>query len=302
MDRLDEINAFAAVADARSFTQAARRLGVSGAQVSKLVARLEDRLGARLLNRTTRDVALTDTGRAYLDRARALLDDFEALEGSVRDEAGPKGLLRISAPVAFGATQLNPAFLDFAAAYPEVSLEVAYADRMVNLVEEGFDMSIRIGALPDSSLIARRLAPVRLVTAASPDYLQRRGTPQTPADLASHEAIIDLNMRDPQVWAFGSGAALEEVRVQGRLRFSSADACLAAALAGFGVTHTPAFVAADSLRDGLLTPLLCNHEPATIHIHAVYPHARHLSSKVRAMVDFLAARFAGEPAWHVGWR
>src|SRR4051812_47415603 len=152
VDRFDEINAFTAVADARSFTQGAKRLGVSGAQVSKLVARLEDRLGARLLNRTTRDVSLTDTGRAYLERARGLLEDFEALEGSVRDESGPRGLLRVSAPVAFGAKQLQPAVLDFAAAYPEVSVEVFYADRMVNLVDEGFDVGVRIGQLTDSSL------------------------------------------------------------------------------------------------------------------------------------------------------
>src|SRR5262249_9581469 len=162
--RLDEMAAFAAVADARSFTQGARRLGVSSAQISKLVARLEDRLGARLLNRTTRDVSLTDTGRAYLERARVLLEDFAALEGSVRDEAGLRVLLRISAPVAFGAKQLDPALLDFAEAYPEVSIEVSYGDRMVNLVDEGFDVGVRIGQLTDSSLIARKLAPVRMVT------------------------------------------------------------------------------------------------------------------------------------------
>ena len=169
MDRFDEINAFTAEADApSSFTQGARRLGVSSAQVSKLVARLENRLGARLLNRTTRDVSLTDTGRAYLERARGLLEDFETLEGSVRDQSGPTGLLKISAPVSFGATQLTPALLDFAAAFPEVSLDVSATDRMVNLVEEGFDVGVRIGQLPDSSVIARKLAAVRLVTCASP--------------------------------------------------------------------------------------------------------------------------------------
>src|SRR3954471_16291451 len=205
MDRFDEINAFAAVADARSFTQAARRLGVSSAQVSKLVARLENRLGARLLNRTTRDVSLTDTGRAYLERARALLEDFETLEGSVRDQGGPRGLLKVSAPVSFGATQLTPALLDFAAAYPEVSLDVSSTDRMVNLVEEGFDVAVRIGQLPDSSLIARKLAAVRIVTCAAPAYLQRAGVPLQPQDLSRHEAIIDTNARDPFVWSYGVG-------------------------------------------------------------------------------------------------
>ncbi len=301
MDRLDEISAFIAVADARSFTQAARRLEVSPAQVSKLVARLEDRLGARLLNRTTRDVSLTDTGRAFQDRARTILDDFQSLESSVREQSGPRGLLRISAPVTFGAAELAPALLEFAAAYPEVSLDVSSTDRMVNLVEEGFDVAVRIGQLDDSSLVARKLAAVRLVTCAAPDYLAGAGAPATPEDLAAHEAIIDTNAADPAVWRFRQGAARLDVRVQGRLRFSGAQTCVAAASAGFGVTRAPAFAAAQDLRAGRLKALLCNYEPEVIHVHAVYPHARHLAPKVRAFVDFLARRYAGEPEWHQGW-
>jgi DNA-binding transcriptional LysR family regulator len=301
MDRFDEINAFAAVADARSFTKAARRLGVSSAQVSKLVARLENRLGARLLNRTTRDVSLTDTGRAYLERARTLLDDFDALEGLVRDQSGPKGLLKVSAPVSFGENQLTPALLDFAAAYPEVSLEVSQTDRVVNLVEEGFDVAVRIGQLPDSSLIARRLAPVRIVTCAAPAYLQAAGAPSQPEDLARHECIIDTNRREPFVWTYGQGGERYDVRVHGRLRFAGADACVAAARRGLGIASTPAFAAADDLREGRLVPLLCAYEPQLIFVHAVYPHARHLAAKVRAFVDYLAERYAGEPEWHQGW-
>jgi DNA-binding transcriptional LysR family regulator len=301
MDRFDEISAFAAVADARSFTQGARRLGISSAQISKLVARLENRLGARLLNRTTRDVSLTDTGRAYLDRARNLLEDFDALEGSVRDQSGPKGLLKVSAPVSFGATQLTPAILDFATAYPEVSLDVSSTDRMVNLVEEGFDVGVRIGQLPDSSVIARKLAAVRMVTCASPDYLQSAGAPATPEDLVRHEAILDNNMREPLVWTYGAQSERQDIRVHGRLTFGGADACVAAARRGLGITRTPAFAAADDLRAGRLTPLLCAYESQLIHVHAVYPHARHLAAKVRAFVDFLADRYAGEPTWHQGW-
>jgi DNA-binding transcriptional LysR family regulator len=269
--------------------------------VSKLVARLENRLGARLLNRTTRDVSLTDTGRAYLERAKSLLEDFEALEGSVRDQSGPKGLLKISAPVSFGASQLNPALLDFAAAYPEVSLDVTATDRMVNLVEEGFDVGVRIGLLPDSSVIARKLAAVRMVTCASPAYLQAAGTPTTPDDLAAHEAILDNNMRDPAVWSYGGHSDRHDVRVHGRLKLGGADACVAAAERGLGIAFTPAFAAAEDLRAGRLVPLLCAYEPQLIHVHAVYPHARHLAAKVRAFVDFLADRYAGEPAWHQGW-
>lgn len=301
MDRLDEIRAFTAVADARSFTRGARKLEVSPAQVSKLVARLENRLDARLLNRTTRDVSLTDTGQAYLERARELLSGFDALETSVRDQGGPSGTLKVSAPVSFGKGQLTPALLDFAAAYPAVALDVAFADRMVNLVEEGFDVAVRIGQLMDSSLVARRLAAVRLVTCASADYLARRGAPDVLEDLAGHEAILDTNARDPGVWIFGPQGDRREVRVRGRLRFNGAEACVAAAVSGFGITRTPAFAAAEELRAGRLVPLFCEAEPEMIHVHAVYPHARHLAAKVRAFVDFLAKRYAGEPAWHQGW-
>lgn len=301
MDRLDGINAFTAVADARSFTKAAQRLGVSSAQISKLVARLENRLGARLLNRTTRDVSLTDTGRAYLERARDLLAEFEALETSVRDQGGPRGLLRISAPVSFGATQLQPALLDFAAAWPEVAIEVSFADRTVNLVDEGFDVAVRIGRLADSSLIARKLAPVRMITFAAPAYLAAHGAPAHPSALADHPAILDLNIRDPRVWTYAVSGEDADVRVNGRLRFSSPDACLAAASAGFGIARAPAFVACDRLRAGELATVLDAFEPAPIHVFAVYPHGRHLAAKVRVFVDFLAQRFAGEPAWHQGW-
>jgi DNA-binding transcriptional LysR family regulator len=302
MDRLDEIRAFAAVAEARSFTQGARKVGVSGAQVSKLVARLENRLGARLLNRTTRDVSLTDTGQAYLERARELLEEFDALETSVRDRSrGPSGTLKISAPVSFGKNQLTPALLDFASGCLAVSLDVTFSDRMVSLVEEGFDVAVRIGHLSDSSLVARRLAAVRMVTCASPAYLQGAGTPRTLEDLAGHEAILDANVSDATVWRFGPKGGAREVRVHGRLRFNGAEPCVAAAVAGFGVVRTPAFAAADDLRAGRLVPILCDFEPELIHVYAVYPHARHLAAKVRAFVDFLAARYAGEPAWHQGW-
>jgi DNA-binding transcriptional LysR family regulator len=301
MDRLDEIRAFAAVAEARSFTQGARKLDVSGAQVSKLVARLENRLGARLLNRTTRDVSLTDTGQAYLEQAREVLESFDALETSVKDRSGPSGNLKVSAPVSFGKNQLTPALLDFASGCSAVTLDVSFSDRIVNLVEEGFDVAVRIGQLTDSSLVARKLAAVRMVTCASPEYLARTGTPTALEDLAAHEAIIDTNAREPTVWRFGPHNDVREVRVRGRLRFNGAEPCVAAAVAGFGITRSPAFAAADDLRTGRIVPVLCNFEPELIHVHAVYPHARHLAAKVRAFVDFLAQRYAGEPEWHQGW-
>lgn len=301
MDRLDEIRAFAAVADARSFTQGARKLDVSGAQVSKLVARLENRLGARLLNRTTRDVSLTDTGQAYLERARDLLENFDALESSVRDQSGPSGNLKVSAPVSFGKNQLTPALLEFARGCLAVSLDVTFSDRMVNLVEEGFDVAVRIGHLTDSSLVARRLAAVRMITCASPEYLAAAGVPRTLAEMGGHEAILDTNARDATLWRFGRRGEVQEVRVHGRLKFNGAEACVEAAVKGFGVVRTPAFAAAEVLRTGRLVPVLCDFEPEEIHVHVVYPHARHLAAKVRAFVDFLAKRYSGEPEWHQGW-
>jgi DNA-binding transcriptional LysR family regulator len=255
VDRFDEINAFAAVADARSFTQGAKRLGVSGAQVSKLVARLENRLGARLLNRTTRDVSLTDTGKAYLERARQLIEDFEGLENLVRDEDGcPRGTLKISAPVSFGASQLTPALLDFAARFPELALDVSSTDRTVNLVEEGFDVAVRIGQLADSSLVARRLAAVRMITCASPDYLAKHGAPKALHDLADHEAVLDANMADPNIWSFGKQGDVTNVRVHGRLKFTGAEACVTAARQGFGIIRTPAFACAETCGPAVWSP------------------------------------------------
>lgn len=301
MDRLDEMGMFVAVAEGRSFAHAARRLGVSPAQASKLVARLEDRLNTRLLNRTTRDVSLTDAGRAYLDRARDVLEQVEALDASVLDATGPRGLLKLSAPVSFGTVEMETALLDFAQAYPDVALEVSFSDRTVNLVDEGFDAAVRISRLQDSTLVARRLSETRIITCASPDYLERFGRPVKPADLSEREVILDLNLAEPKIWPFGKDGARQDVRVSGRLRFAGAGACLAAARAGFGVARAPSFVAADDLRSGALRTVLCEFEPAPLAIYAVYPHARHLPAKVRVFVDFLAARYAGEPRWHEGW-
>src|SRR5260221_3703607 len=197
MDRIDELRVLVSVADLRGFAQAARRLGISPAQASKLIARLEDRLDTRLLNRTTRDVSLSDAGRAFQARARVLVEEFEQLERSAQETAVPSGLLKLTAPVSFGA-QLGSLLLDFARAYPNVGLEVSFSDRIVNLVNEGFDAAVRIGMLADSSLVARKLSTVRAVTIASPDYLDARGTPRTPGELQHHDVIIDLNRIDPE--------------------------------------------------------------------------------------------------------
>ena len=293
MDRIDEFRIFVTVADLRGFAQAGRRLGISPAQVSKLIARLEDRLNSRLFNRTTRNVSLTDVGRALHARARVLVEEYDQLERSAQETAKPRGLLKLSAPISFGQ-QLGPILLDFASTYPDVALEVSFVDRLVNLVDEGFDAAVRISTLADSSLIARKLANVQGVTIAAPQYLAKRGTPRVPDDLRSHEAILDLNMADPHTWVFGTGSKRLDVRVSGRLRFGNPYISLEAARADFGIARVPDFVAENNLKNGELVRLLEKYEPAApVGMYVVYPHARHLASKVRVFVDFLVERYAG---------
>ena len=290
MDRIEELRVFVSVADLQGFAQAGRRLGISPAQVSKLIARLEDRLNSRLFNRTTRDVSLTDEGRALQTRARALVEEYDQLERSAQETAKPRGLLKLSAPITFGM-QLGPTLLDFARAYPDVGLDVSFTDRHVNLVEEGFDAAVRISSLADLSLIARKLASVQGVTIAAPKYLADRSTPRVPDDLRAHEAIIDLNRGD--TWGFGTGSKRLNVRMNGRLRFGDPYIVMAAALAGLGIARVPDFVAEDNLKNGSLVRLLEKYEPvAPVTMYVVYPHARHLASKVRAFVDFLVERYA----------
>lgn len=291
MDNLNETKTFIAVAEALSFAAAARRLRISAAQASKLVSRLEDRLGVRLLNRTTRDVSLTDAGAVYVQRARSVVEEFDSLEMEVRDGARTlKGTLRIAAPVSFASKVLDDILIDFAKVQKELTIEVSYADRWVNLVEEGFDVAIRVGALSDSSLIAKKLGETRVICGASPKYLTGKGTPKKPRELVEHDCIIDMNMRDPFVWPFRISRRTETFPVNGRLHFSRAETCLRAARLGFGIARSPSFVANTDIRAGALTPVLEAFEPEPLPINAIYPHARYLPGKVRDLLDFLEPR------------
>lgn len=303
MERLDCDRMFVAVLDIGSFAGAALRLGTSSGQASKLVSRLETELGVQLIKRTTRALSPTEVGQAYYERIKALLDEFDALDAAVRNASGtPAGRLRITAPMSFGTIQLAPALLDFARAYPDIQLDVSFTDRVISLVDEGFDAAVRIGKPGDSTLVARKLGDARLVLVAAPDYLDRRGTPETPQALSGHDCIIDTNFRDPLTWLFkvtdGSEAG---VAVAGRLRFSSGEACLAAAEAGHGIANVPTFIAGPSIRAGRVRPLLRNMEAPPPGLYALYPPGRHLALKVRVLVDFLANTYRGEPAWDQGW-
>lgn len=293
MDRLDCDRMFVAVMELGSFARAAERLGTSAGQASKMVARLEQDLGARLLNRTTRALAPTEVGRAYHERVRDILSDYDGLDAEVRRAmTKPSGRLRLTAPLTFGVGHLAPVLLEFAALYPAIELDVGFSDRVVSLVEEGFDAAVRVGRPADASLIARKLADVGRAVVAAPAYLDRAGTPETPADLARHECVIDTNPRDPFLWRFrGPDGARLTVTVRGRLRFSDASVSLAAAEAGFGFANLPDFVVAESLRAGRLRRLFADYDDDPYGLFVLYPPGRHLAAKVRVLVDFLAARF-----------
>jgi DNA-binding transcriptional LysR family regulator len=288
LDHLAAMAIFAKVVETNSFTAAARALGSSKSAVSKQVAALEDRLGARLLNRTTRRLALTEIGVAFYDRCSRLVAEAEEAELEVtRMTAEPRGELRINAPYSFGINHVAPRLGGFLAAHPAVSIDLTLDDRYVDLVADGYDLAIRIGNLSDSSLIARKLGMTRVLLVAAPEYWAKHGMPKTPRDLANHECLIYSYRRMGNLWQFGN----EAVRVSGRMHANNGDVLRQVAVAGHGVVIMPSFIIWEDLLAGRLVPALPGHEPPPLGIYAVYPHSRHLSAKVRAFVDYLVAEF-----------
>jgi DNA-binding transcriptional LysR family regulator len=290
MDRLDVIATFVAVVDGKSFAAAARKLARSPAAVSRAIAALEARLGTRLLNRTTRSVSLTDVGRQYYAGARRLLDDYQQTEliaaGTL---AAPKGLLQITAPAVFGRLHVLPVVTDFLGAHPEVDIRLLLSDRLISLVEEGLDLAVRIGELPDSSLVARRVGEVRSVVCASRDYLKRRGRPQRPADLARHDAVIFSGLPSGDRWVFRRKRREIAVAVRPRLVLNGAEAAMDAAAAGVGVARVLSYQLRPRVAAGTLVPILEEWDDRIEPIHLVVPAGRHMAAKVRAFID-LAAR------------
>lgn len=298
MDTLDLMRTFVAVVDARSFTSAGRRLGRSKALISKHVGELEDRLGVRLMNRTTRSLQVTDVGRAYYDRARTLLADFDTLEDSVKSEAGqPRGVLRITAPQTLGEIELMEMLNAFRARYPKLELDVFLADRIVDLISEGFEVALRITTLSDSSLIARKMCDVRLVLCAAPSYLAEHGAPQCPEDLLRHTCIVDTNIRWRDQWRFGQSEGGNVVRVPASLTVNSATAVHGAVRDGMGIGFIPEFAVARDLKAGRLVSLFDEVNPHKLGVYLVYPHRLHLSAKVRAFIDFTADWYTPDPPW-----
>lgn len=293
MDTLTRIRAFIDVVEAEGFSAAARKVGKSKALLSKYVRELEDELGALLLNRTTRQFSLTETGHTYYRSASDILREIDTLADQVRENnTDIKGRIRLTAPRTFADAAIGKSLVDFAVAYPDVNLEIVLDDRMIDLVDEGFDVAIRITQLEDSGLIARKLAPFSLVVVASPEFLEKHGPITHPSELARLPCIIDTNGRFLNNWRFAEpNGGTVAVTVNGRIEVNSPLSARCAAAAGIGVAFLPDFVGRDYVADGTLVEILTDYLPKDRGIYAIYPHRRYLPAKVRAFVDFLSQWF-----------
>ncbi|WP_027911068.1 LysR substrate-binding domain-containing protein [Pseudomonas sp. URMO17WK12:I4] len=294
MNRWEGLDEFVAVADCGQFTAAAERLGLSSSQVSRQIARLEERLHTRLFYRTTRKVALTEAGQTFLQHCQRLQDAREEALNAVGDLGSePKGLLRMTCAVAYGERFIVPLVTSFMARHPRLSVEIELSNRTLDLVQDGFDIAIRLGRLQDSRMLATRLAPRRMYLCASPDYLQRYGRPHSLSELARHNCLIGSS----DVWTFQLEGREASQRVNGNWRCNSGQAVLDAALAGLGLCQLPDYYVLEHLRSGALVSLLDNHQPPNTAVWALYPQQRHLSPKVRQLIDALRYGLAQRPEY-----
>ncbi len=290
MDRLDAMDAFVAVAELRGFKAAGQRLGLSPSAVTRLVAALEARLGIRLLQRTTRSVTLTNAGSRYLERARRILADVREAEGAAQaEQLTPTGRFLVSAPNVFGRLNVAPVMCTYLSRYPTVAGELLLSDRIVNLIEGGVDVAVRIGTLDDSSLYARKVGATRRVVVASPRYLAQRDKLRSPRDLNSHDIVSFTAISSVPEWRFSSGQREERVTFTPRFATNSADAAISHVVRGGGVTMVLAYQVIDLVRAGKLSVVLSDFEPPPLPIHIVHPSARLLSANVRAFVDLVVS-------------
>jgi DNA-binding transcriptional LysR family regulator len=297
MDRLQAIQVFVQVVESSNFIRAAERLGLSATAVSRQVAELEKHLQSRLLQRTTRRISLTESGRTFYERCVQILAELDEAEREVGQEAAePRGTIRLTTSVNFGTRQVTPAIASFLARHAQVKFDVSLSDRIVDIIEEGFDLAIRIGRTGAQNLVARKLGEARLVLCASPAYIARHGAPATPEDLARHNCLTyEYALRD--AWTFRDAAGRERtVRVAGSLNSNNGDLNAAAAVQGVGIALEPDFIVDSELKSGKLVPVLESFEAPASPIYAVYPSRRFLPAKVRAFVDFLVERFTGTNA------
>ena len=299
MDRLGAIHVFAQVVELGSFAKAADRLGLSTSAASRHVADLEGHLQTRLLNRTTRRVSLTESGRAFYERSVQLLADLAEAEQEASSAAVvPRGTIRLTTAVNFGVRHVAPAIAEFLARHPEVRFDVSLADRVVDLVEEGFDLAIRIGPPGADNLVARKLGETRFVPCASPQYLARHGAPKTPEELARHNCFTYEYLSPRHIWRFRDRAGTEHaVRIAGSLHSNNGDLLAEVAAQGTGIVFEPAFIVGPEVSAGRLVPLLQDYVSPPVPIYALYPSRKHLSAKVRRFVEFLSERFAQAQDW-----
>jgi DNA-binding transcriptional LysR family regulator len=297
MDRMTSMATFVKVVESGGFSAAARALGISPSMVTTHVRALEERLAVRLLNRSTRKVSLTEAGHAYYERCLQILTEVEEAERIAEAlQSTPRGTLRLNTSVAIPPF-LAPVIAEFASLYPDVSVNLTMTDRMVDLVEEGFDLAVRNMSVPDSSLIARCVATYRLVVCGSPGYLAARGVPAAPADLVHHNCLIYAHSVSGNEWHFTGPAGEQAVAVTGNLHANSGNALRLAAVQGQGLVLAPSFLIGDDIQSGRLVPVLTEFLQAVHTVHAIYPHRRHLPVKVRSFIDLMALRFRDEPVW-----
>ncbi|MFC7290563.1 LysR family transcriptional regulator [Hirschia litorea] len=299
MSKYEELEAFARTVEAGSFTAAAKQLGVAKSAVSRRIQDLEARLDTQLIVRTTRKLTLTDQGRAFFERARVLLCDWEETEAIVsQNQKSISGIIRISAPLSFGVSHLGPALIEFQQLHPAIHLDVDFTDRRVDLISEGIDVAIRIGHLPDSGLIARKIANIRTIAVASPDYISHHGMPQTPDDL---KGLFELrySLRNTHRWSYVSPDGVPgELEIPPKLSASNGEFLRDAAIAGMGVLLEPSFLLYDDIRAGKLVQILPEYSWDELGAYAVYPPIRHLSARIRAIVDHIAKHCGGQkPYW-----
>ncbi len=299
MDRFEEMHTFVRVVEAGSLSAAADRLDIAKSAVSRRLADLESRLGVQLLNRTTRRINLTDSGRQYYQRCQRILADLDETEQQISSEHDRlRGTIRIAAPLSFGLLHLSPVLNYFIKSHPEVNLDLDLNDRTVNLMDEGVDLGVRIGKLADSSMMARKLATARRIVCASPAYLKQHGEPQTPEDLQHHVGLSYSNISEAQQWQFydqdGNKIA---VRIPSRMRANNGDVLQKAAIDGLGIDMTVSFICYQAIEQGQLKQILSNYNLKDEGIYAIYPSQRHLPRRVRVLIDYLVTRFGDQPYW-----
>ncbi len=299
MDRFENMHAFVRIVEAGSISAAADRIGVAKSVISRRLKELEEHLGVELFHRTTRQMNLTDSGRTFYHQSVRILEDIlEAEHATSQFHGALKGSLKVALPLSFGLMHLGPAINAFLQAHPDIEFDLDFNDRQVDLLAEGFDLSVRIASLPDSSLIARRLAPIQAIMCASPAYLERMGKPRVPEELINHRCLVYSLISNFDTWnLYDADGQLIKTRIIPYLKASNGEFLRDAAAAGMGIVLMPTFIVYKEIENGQLIPLLTDYRYSQLAAYAIYPQTRHLSRRVRAFVDFLIKRFEGAPYW-----